>query len=289
MIDFFYGSPLSFPIMIGCLGLMVGSFLNVVIHRLPIMLDREWRRDSALFLGQEPDASGDVIFNLAVPRSCCPACGKAIGALENIPLLSFMALRGRCSACAAPIPLRYPMVELLTAAVSAAVAWHFGLSLHTLAGLVLSWGLIALGFIDIDRQLLPDAITLPLLWLGLLLSVFNLYVDSPTSILGAVSGYLVLWLVFQLFRLLTGRAGMGYGDFKLLALLGAWQGWTMLPLILVMSSVAGAIIGGLMIVQGHRDHRTPIPFGPYLALAGWITLLWGDALNAAYMAMLVVD
>jgi leader peptidase (prepilin peptidase)/N-methyltransferase len=253
------------------------------------MLDREWRRDSALFLGQEPDASGDVIFNLAVPRSCCPACGKAIGALENIPLLSFMALRGRCSACAAPIPLRYPMVELLTAAVSAAVAWHFGLSLHTLAGLVLSWGLIALGFIDIDRQLLPDAITLPLLWLGLLLSVFNLYVDSPTSILGAVSGYLVLWLVFQLFRLLTGRAGMGYGDFKLLALLGAWQGWTMLPLILVMSSVAGAIIGGLMIVQGHRDHRTPIPFGPYLALAGWITLLWGDALNAAYMAMLVVD
>jgi leader peptidase (prepilin peptidase)/N-methyltransferase len=289
MIDFFYGSPLSFPIMIGCLGLMVGSFLNVVIHRLPIMLDREWRRDSALFLGQEPDASGDVIFNLAVPRSCCPACGKAIGALENIPLLSFMALRGRCSACAAPIPLRYPMVELLTAAVSAAVAWHFGLSLHTLAGLVLSWGLIALGFIDIDRQLLPDAITLPLLWLGLLLSVFNLYVDSPTSILGAVSGYLVLWLVFQLFRLLTGRAGMGYGDFKLLALLGAWQGWTMLPLILVMSSVAGAIIGGLMFVQGHRDHRTPIPFGPYLALAGWITLLWGDALNAAYMAMLVVD
>jgi leader peptidase (prepilin peptidase)/N-methyltransferase len=289
MIDFFYGSPLSFPIMIGCLGLMVGSFLNVVIHRLPIMLDREWRRDSALFLGQEPDASGDVIFNLAVPRSCCPACGKAIGALENIPLLSFMALRGRCSACAAPIPLRYPMVELLTAAVSAAVAWHFGLSLHTLAGLVLSWGLIALGFIDIDRQLLPDAITLPLLWLGLLLSVFNLYVDSPTSILGAVSGYLVLWLVFQLFRLLTGRAGMGYGDFKLLALLGAWQGWTMLPLILVMSSVAGAIIGGLMIVQGHRDHRAPIPFGPYLALAGWITLLWGDALNAAYMAMLVVD
>lgn len=289
MIDFFYESPLGFPIMMGCLGLMVGSFLNVVIHRLPIMLDREWRRDSALFLGQEPDATGDAVFNLAVPRSCCPACGKAIGVFENIPLLSFMALRGRCSACAAPIPLRYPMVELLTAAVSVAVAWHFGLSLQTLAGLVLSWGLIALGFIDIDRQLLPDAMTLPLLWLGLLLSVFNLYVDSSTSILGAVSGYLVLWLVFQLFRLFTGRAGMGYGDFKLLALLGAWQGWAMLPLILVMSSVVGAIIGGLMIVQGRRDRHAPIPFGPYLALAGWITLLWGDALNAAYMAMLVVD
>ncbi len=284
MVDLFTAAPTLFFVSVGVSGLVIGSFLNVVIHRLPIMLEREWRQECQQFLGLETDEGGGVeSFNLAVPRSHCPACSKRLDVLENIPVVSYLALKGRCSGCHGAISIRYPLVEILTAVLSVIVAWQFGPGSQWLAALLLTWSLLVLGFIDFDRQLLPDTITLPLLWLGLIVSIFDVFTDATASIVGAVTGYLSLWLVFHLFRLLTGKEGMGYGDFKLLALLGAWLGWIYLPLIIMLSSVVGAVVGLLMILFMGHDRRLPIPFGPYLAAAGWVALVWGDQLNAFYL------
>jgi leader peptidase (prepilin peptidase)/N-methyltransferase len=287
MFEIFTAYPAVFVVSVGLLGLIVGSFLNVVIHRLPIMLEREWRRDCQQFLGHDAEASdqaeSEPRWNLIWPGSHCPHCGKPLAAHENIPLLSFIWLRGRCSACQAAISPRYPAVELLSALLSAVVAHRFGPEVQVLPALLLTWGLLALSFIDAEHQLLPDAITLPMLWLGLLLSVFRVFTDSTAAILGAVAGYLSLWLVYQLFKWLTGREGMGYGDFKLLALLGAWLGWEHLPQIILLSSLVGAVAGLTLIALTRRDHRQPIPYGPYLAAAGWIALIWGVWINASYL------
>lgn len=285
MLELIEAYPPFYWVVAGLLGLMVGSFLNVVIHRLPIMMERGWRRECRAFL--ELDASDEPAeaYNLVVPRSGCPHCGKLITAAENIPVVSYVLLRGRCSGCGAGISPRYPAVELLTALLSVAVAWRFGVTWQAAAALGLTWSLVALSFIDLDRQLLPDSITQPLLWIGLFLSLFPIFADSTASILGAVFGYLALWSVYHLFRLLTGKEGMGYGDFKLLALLGAWLGWSKLPAIVLLSSVAGAVIGIAMIAFAKHDRQMPIPFGPYLAIAGWLALMWGDAINAAYLGV----
>lgn len=277
-------SPLAFSLLAGILGLLVGSFLNVVIYRTPILLMRRWRRDCQELAGQAIEADSEK-FNLIVPRSRCPHCNHAITALENIPVLSYLWLRGKCSACAKPISPRYPFIELLSALLTAACAWHFGFGIAAAAAIVLTWVLIALAFIDIDHLLLPDVMVLPFLWLGLLLNLFNVFVPLPNAVIGAVAGYLSLWLVFHLFKLITGKEGMGYGDFKLLALFGAWLGWQSLPLIILLSSLIGALIGiGLIVLRG-RDRAQPLPFGPYLAAAGWVAMLWGDVIMRQYLQM----
>jgi len=268
----------------GTLGLVVGSFLNVVIHRVPIMLHRSWTRDCREHL--EPDALDAGLtdtYNLLTPASRCPKCDHRIGALENIPVLSYLLLKGRCSGCNTKIPLRYPAVEITTAILSVITALHFGYSPQTLAALAFTWTMIPLFLIDFDTQLLPDSITLPLLWAGLLLSLFNLFVNSQTSIIGAVAGYLSLWTIYQLFKLATGKEGMGFGDFKLLAAIGAWLGWQMLPVVILFSSVVGAVIGITLILFKGRDHNLPMPYGPFLAAAGWISLLWGNDLINFYL------
>ncbi|GMQ76381.1 MAG: A24 family peptidase [Gammaproteobacteria bacterium] len=267
------------------LGLVVGSFLNVVIHRLPKMMEHEWRRQCAEMLddGARPDPH--QAYNLVVPRSRCPSCDHRITALENVPVLSYLALRGRCSECGWRIPLRYPTIELLTGLLSVIVVWRFGLSIQAGGALLLTWALIALSFIDFDTQFLPDSITLPLLWLGLAFNLADTYTTTQASVIGAIAGYLTLWSVFHLFRLLTGKEGMGYGDFKLLALLGAWLGWSALPLIVLLSSLVGAAIGIAMIALRGHDKNIPIPFGPYLAIAGWIALMWGNQLIDAYLGV----
>jgi leader peptidase (prepilin peptidase)/N-methyltransferase len=261
---------------------MVGSFLNVLIYRLPAMMQTGWRRECLEFLQLPAEAQGET-FNLLWPGSRCPACKNEIKAYQNIPVLSYLWLRGKCGHCAVSISLRYPLIEAFTGLCSALVAWHFGYGLPLLFGLLLTWSLIALSFIDIDHQLLPDSITLPMLWLGLFLSLFSIYTDSHASIIGGVAGYLSLWSVYHLFKLLTGKEGMGYGDFKLLALLGAWLGWQFLPLIIILSSLVGALIGIAMIVFRQHDVSRPIPFGPYLAAAGWLALIWGNDLNRLYL------
>jgi leader peptidase (prepilin peptidase) / N-methyltransferase len=270
--------------------LLVGSFLNVVIHRVPIMLERDWRSQAEQIL--KPDQSGEKQlerYNLVVPRSACPKCGAMITAAQNIPVLSFLLLKGKCAKCGTKISARYPIVELGTAILSALVAWKFGFVWYTAAALVLTWMLIALSGIDIDHQLLPDNMTLPLVWVGLLLSLaptiaaIGLPVDPRTAIIGAVAGYLSLWSVYHLFKLLTGKEGMGYGDFKLFAALGAWLGWQMLPLIILLSAFTGAVVGITLIAVRGRDRNIPIPFGPYLAAAGWIALMWGDELVGSYL------
>lgn len=287
MLEIFTTYPAVFVASVALSGLIVGSFLNVVIHRLPIMLEREWRRDCQQFLGQDTETSvpaeTESSWNLIWPGSHCPHCAKTLAVHENIPVLSYLWLRGRCSACHAAISPRYPAVELLSALLSAVVAHRFGPEVQALPALVLTWSLLALSFIDAEHQLLPDVITLPILWLGLLLSVFRVFTDSTAAILGAVAGYLSLWLVYQLFKWLTGREGMGHGDFKLLALLGAWLGWAHLPQIILLSSLVGAVAGLTLIALTRRDHRQPIPYGPYLAAAGWIALIWGDWINATYL------
>ncbi len=277
------------------LGLIMGSFLNVVIVRLPRIMEAEWRRDCAELTA---DATGPLAkpaatasdsatdlpaLTLSRPPSHCPHCGHRIPPWENIPLLSFLLLRGRCSACHAPISWRYPTVEALTALLSVAVVWHFGPTAQAAAALLLTWGLVALAFIDAHTQLLPDDITLPLLWLGLLLSLGTVFVDSHTAIVGAACGYLSLFLLFHAFRLLTGKEGMGRGDFKLLALFGAWMGWQALPQILILSTVPGAVFGVALIASGRSGRETPIPFGPFLAIAGWINLIWGNDITTAYL------
>ena len=266
------------------IGLLVGSFLNVVIYRLPIMILRNWRKECAHYLQIELDeAELCQPFNLAIPLSHCPHCNTAIQPYQNIPVISYIFLKGRCASCNKVIAVRYPLIEVLTAISSAVVAYHFGDTSQTLFALLLTWSLIALCFIDIDHQLLPDSITLPLLWLGLFLSLFGIYTDSQASIIGAIAGYGILWSVYQLFKLATGKEGMGYGDFKLLAVFGAWLGWKYLTIIILLSSLVGAIIGIILIVFTKHHHNQPIPFGPYLASAGWIALLWGSELNQFYL------
>ena len=261
--------------------LLVGSFLNVAIHRLPRMMEAEWHAQCAELRGEAlPDAPR---YNLWLPRSACPQCGHPITALENIPLLSWLWLRGRCSACRAPIGARYPLVELLTALLSAAVAWKWGASVQTAGALLMVWALIALAFIDLDTALLPDSLTLPLLWLGLLFNLGGHFSSLPDAVVGAMAGYLVLWLVYWLFKFATGKDGMGYGDFKLLAAIGAWLGWQMLPVTLLLSSVVGAAVGIAMIVLVKHDRRVPIPFGPYLAGGGLVALFFGADLTQAYL------
>jgi len=268
----------------GLLGLVVGSFLNVVIHRLPLMMERELASECHEYLGTpELDTGQPGNFNLITPASRCPACGHRIRSLENIPVISFLLLHGKCAACGTAISWRYPAVETVTAVLSVTTALHFGYSVQLLAALVFTWAMIPLFLIDFDRQILPDAITLPLLWTGLLCSLSGMFVESHASIVGAAAGYLSLWLIYHLFRLATGKEGMGYGDFKLLGAIGAWVGWQSLPVVILFSSVVGAVIGiGLILVKG-RDHNQPMPFGPFLATAGWITLLWGNDIIALYL------
>ena len=248
------------------------------------MLERDWRQQCREFL--EVDTAADEKnekISLATPASSCPHCGHKIRAWENIPLLSYIVLGGKCSSCKTPISIQYPAIEAITAIMSVTVAWKFGVTLQTAGALLFTWTLIALTMIDIHKQLLPDNLTLPLLWLGLIFALFDTYTPLQTSVIGAIAGYMVLWTVFQLFKLVTGKEGMGFGDFKLLAAMGAWMGWTMLPQIVLVSSVVGAVIGSIMLVTGKTRTQQPIPFGPYLAIAGWIALLWGSDINQAYL------
>ena len=265
-------------------GLCIGSFLNVVIHRVPKMLERGWAEQCAELHGDEPPPSQPA-YNLVVPRSQCPACGHKITALENVPIASWLLLGGKCSACGKPISARYPLVEALGGLLAAAAIWRFGAPPATWQGVaacVFLWTLIALTFIDFDTQLLPDGLTLPLLWAGLIANMFELFVPLRTAVIGAIAGYLALWIVYWLFKLIRGKEGMGYGDFKLLAALGAWMGWQMLPLIVLLSSVVGAAIGICLIVFKGRDHSIPLAFGPYLAIAGAIALFFGQRLIKIY-------
>ena len=261
--------------------LAFGSFLNVVIYRLPRIMEQEWHSQCRELLTL-PAAAADKI-TLAHPASACPQCGHKIRFWENIPVLSYLLLKGRCSNCHTRISLQYPLVEAFTAALSMVVAWKFGVSLQTVLGLVLTWSLIALTMIDFHKQLLPDSITLPLLWLGILANIFEIFTLLDSSVIGAMAGYLALWGVYHFFKLLTGKEGMGYGDFKLLGALGAWLGWKVIVLIILLSSLVGAVIGILMIVVARHDKNIPIPFGPYLAVAGWITLIWGDVMIRAWL------
>lgn len=284
LIDFLHIHPGVFYTFSALLGLALGSFINVVAHRLPVMMEREWREQCRELLHPDTPATDEPPrFNLSTPRSRCPKCGHRIGALENIPLLSYLFLRGRCSACGEPISIRYPLVELTCGILSFVVAWHFGVTWQAVAALGLTWVLITLTLIDFDHQLLPDQIVLPTLWVGLLLSLVPLYADTTDAVIGATAGYLSLWTLFQLFRLLTGKEGMGYGDFKLFALFGAWLGWQSLFQIILLSSLVGALVGICLILFRGRDRTIPIPFGPYLAVAGWISLLWGEQLNRLYL------
>lgn len=284
LIELAQALPWLYLSLVFLFSLMVGSFLNVVIHRLPIMMERDWHAEYTDYFGDHTSpipATG--CYNLMVPRSRCPHCDHPIGALENIPLLSWLWLRGRCRNCRAPISPRYPLVELLTALLSVAVAATLTPGWGTLAALVLTWVLVALTFIDLDKMLLPDQLTLPLLWGGLLFNLLGGFVPLADAVIGAMAGYLVLWALYWAFKLLTGKEGMGYGDFKLLAALGAWLGWQALPIVLLLSSLVGAAIGiGLILLRNHHQGK-PIPFGPYLAIAGWIALLWGDSITRWYL------
>lgn len=281
--DVFHSLPWLYFSLVFLFSLMIGSFLNVVIHRLPIMLEREWQAEYLSYFNPETQLQQEERYNLMVPRSACPHCGHAITAMENIPLLSWLWLKGRCRECQAPISARYPLVELLTALLSLVVAATFPPGWGLLAALLLTWVLVALTFIDLDKMLLPDQLTLPLLWGGLLFNLTGGFVPLADAVIGAMAGYLVLWSLYWAFKLLTGKEGMGYGDFKLLAALGAWLGWQALPIVLLLSSLVGAIIGiSLILLRNHHQNK-PIPFGPYLAIAGWIALLWGDTITRWYL------
>ena len=284
MLDAITTSPNLFSVLCGVLGLLVGSFLNVVIHRLPKMMEREWQCQCAELRGEEIPEQDPL--SLVKPRSRCPQCGHRIAALENIPIVSWIVLRGQCSACKAAISPRYPIVEAITGLLTAFAAMHFGFGWGALGAIVFIWSMIALTFIDFDTKYLPDAITLPLLWGGLLLNLSGTYTDLSSAVIGTMAGYLSLWSVYWAFKLATGKEGMGYGDFKLLAALGAWQGWQMLPLIILLSSFVGAIVGILLIVLTKRGRDIPIPFGPYLATAGVIALFWGKELTAHYLRLI---
>ncbi|MEX0943502.1 MAG: A24 family peptidase [Pseudomonadales bacterium] len=279
-------APVLVYLIILCFGLMVGSFLNVVIYRLPVMMEREWQAQAHELL-ELPHQASESPFNLLWPNSRCPGCGHNIKPWENIPVISYLFLRGRCSNCGIHISLRYPLIEALTGILTVLVIAHFGLTLAGIAGVVLTFGLIAASMIDYDHTLIPDSITLPLLWLGLIINYFDAMVPFADAFWGAVAGYLILWTIYHLFKLITGKEGMGFGDFKLLAMLGAFMGWQMLPLIIILSSFAGALIGGSLIAFG-RDRAKPIPFGPYLAIAGYIALIWGDEITSKYLQFAAV-
>ncbi|MDH3374991.1 MAG: A24 family peptidase [Gammaproteobacteria bacterium] len=290
MAELFSQSPVIFIAVIFAFALMIGSFLNVVIYRLPLMMQRDWRTQCEELLSEPAPDLPSGRFNLVVPRSRCPSCGKPITAWQNIPVLSYLLLGAQCANCQKSISVRYPLVEMLTAALAAMCAWHFGFGWEALMAIGLTCVLVAISLIDVDHQLIPDSIVYPLLWVGLAMSLLHplegaetLFVSPQRAIVGALAGYLSLWSVYQLFKLVTGKEGMGHGDFKLLAALGAWLGWQALPTIILMSAVVGAIIGISMIVFRGRDRQLPIPFGPYLAAAGWITMLYGETIATAYL------
>lgn len=276
-------------LLLGLFSLLVGSFLNVLIHRLPIMLERSWQQEYQDYFtdgGNDNPATPTERYNLFLPRSACPHCGHQITAIENIPLFSWLFLKGRCSSCHQPISVRYPLVELLCALASIAVALYYPPSWALAGALLLTWILLALTFIDFDKLLLPDQLTLPLLWIGLLLNLSQQFVPLADAVIGAIAGYMVLWSLYWAFKLLTGKEGMGYGDFKLLAALGAWLGWQSLPLILILSSCVGAVLGITLIVMKQQQQGKPMPFGPYLAIAGWIALLWGNQITNWYLGLI---
>ena len=281
----YIASPPVFITVGAMLGLAIGSFLNVVIHRLPKMMEREWQAQCAELRGEAPAAAAR--FDLMMPRSGCPSCGHRITPLENIPLVSYLWLRGRCSACRAPIGIRYPIVEAFTGITTAYCAWRFGFGYAALGAMLFTWCMIALAAIDIDTQLLPDSITLPMLWAGLIFNLRGTFVDLQSAVIGAVAGYLVLWIVYWAFKLATGKEGMGFGDFKLLAAIGAWLGWKMLPFVILASSFVGAVAGIGLMILARRGRDVPIPFGPYLAGAGLIALFWGKEIVDHYLAQLL--
>ena len=293
MIEVFNEAPLVFVAVAFAFALMIGSFLNVVIYRLPIMMQREWRDQCKELQEALPDDLPEGRFNLVVPRSRCPSCGNPIKAWQNIPVLSYLFLGAQCGNCRKAISVRYPIVEMLTALLAAVCAWRFGFGWEALMAIALTCALVAISLIDIDHQIIPDSIVLPVLWIGLIMSLFHplpgaetLFVSPRDAIVGALAGYLSLWSVYQLFKLVTGKEGMGYGDFKLLAALGAGLGpWPALPMIILLSAVVGAIAGIGMILLRGRDRQLPIPFGPYLAAAGWIAMLYGETIWNAYLGM----
>lgn len=276
-----YSDPIVFTVLCAFLGLVVGSFLNVLIHRLPKMMERGWKEQCAELRGEAPGK--EEAFNLFLPPSRCPHCGHRIGALENIPLLSWLLLKGRCKGCGQGISARYPLVEALSGLLAGYAAWHFGPGWQAAGAILFLWAMIALAFIDLDTQLLPDDITLPLLWLGLAFNLGGHFVPLESAVAGAMAGYLSLWLVYWGFKLATGKEGMGFGDFKLLAAIGAWLGWKMLPLTILFSSVVGAVVGIALMIFHRHGRDVPIPFGPYLAGAGILALFWGEAVTRAYL------
>jgi leader peptidase (prepilin peptidase) / N-methyltransferase len=291
---FLHGHPIFLAAIAGILGLVVGSFLNVVIHRVPRMMERDWREQAVSVLDEADlkdcaqklrSRHAPAPYNLLAPASACPKCGHRIRAIENIPLVSYALLGGRCSQCKTPISPRYPLVELAGGVLAACIAWRYGFTLATAGTLVFVWALIALTVIDIDTQLLPDDITLLLLWTGLLFNLTGTFTPLPEAVMGAAAGYMSLWLVYWLFKIATGKEGMGFGDFKLLAAIGAWVGWKLLPLVILLSSLVGALVGVALILMRRHGRATPIPFGPYLAAAGLIAMLWGNWLNDTYLQL----
>ncbi len=291
MLELFTEAPAAFVAVAFAFALIIGSFLNVVIYRLPLMMQREWREQCEELHSEPAPNLPEGPFNLVVPRSRCPACGKNIKAWQNIPVLSYLLLGARCANCKSSIAVRYPLVEMLTAILAAVCAWQFGFGWEALMAIGLSCVLVAISLIDFDHQIIPDSIVMPLLWVGLIMSLFHplagtdtLFISPKDAIIGALAGYLSLWSVYQLFKLITGKEGMGFGDFKLLAALGAWLGpWPALPMIILLSAIVGAVTGIAMIVLRGRDRQLPIPYGPYLAAAGWITMLYGEAIWNNYM------
>ena len=309
LIDALQNNAVIFYGVVAFLGLFVGSFLNVVIHRLPIMMENAWREGIEEFEAHEAllastknngqakavennvaedgakDSPKPEPFNLSVPRSRCPNCDQLITWWQNIPVLSYLMLSGKCHNCKTPISARYPAIEIITMLLSLAVAWQFGVSLQSVVGIVITWLLVAMTMIDFDHQLLPDNLTLPMMWIGLIAALVPVFADIESAVIGAAAGYLVLWIVYQAFRLITGKEGMGYGDFKLLAAIGALLGWQVLPMVILLSSLVGAVVGVSLIVITRRDKNIPIPFGPYLAAAGWIAMMWGEQLSTAYYSL----
>ncbi len=285
LLEFFQQSLLAWLAVVSLFGLLVGSFLNVLVYRLPIMLERSWQAQAreVLQLGSQPEAAA---FNLLQPNSSCPKCASPIRAWQNIPVLSWLMLGGRCNSCRQSIGIRYPLVELASCLLAVLVAWQLGFGWQAVAVLILTWGLLALSLIDAEHQLLPDVLVLPLLWLGLLLNSSQYALAGlQDAVYGAAAGYMILWSVFWLFKLLTGKDGMGYGDFKLLATIGAWGGWQVLPLTILLSSVVGAVLGLIILRLQRQGVGQPLPFGPYLALAGWIALLWGEQITSSYLRL----
>lgn len=282
ILNFWANNLVVFAVCVGFVGLLIGSFLNVVIYRLPKMLMRDWRMQAREVLDLPEQADAEP-FNLILPNSSCPHCGHEIKPWENIPLVSWLVLRGKCSGCKEAISIRYPLVELACGLFSAVIAWQFGVSWEALAMLVLTWGLLSMSLIDADHQILPDVLVLPLLWLGLILNSLGFFTSLSDALWGAVIGYMSLWSIFWLFKLITGKEGMGYGDFKLLALIGAWGGWQVLPLTILLSSVLGAVIGIIILRLQRNGYNKPIPFGPYLAAAGWLALIWGEQITSRYL------